>query len=230
VLEDVLSNLERVICAAYVETVSVGVDKIRAKFFGLYAGGQIHDITNICTYTNPGGLQENNFGTNQTITIRIPYGNSGSFKTYTFSLFCASGSKRVRVNDEQVRLIVADRQATAGLYSGSFIKIGYVGGGNSVDEISLESLMASSQVSFHDVTPDHIRIRDIIDSSYNYTELANSFGSSGIGYISTYNHDIVTDRPVLIEFMKVNTGEGGLVSNIYKTGALLHYVRVVDGA
>jgi hypothetical protein len=235
VLEDVFSNLERVICAPYVETVSgnpggdLNGEKIRVKFFGLYEGGQIHDITNICTYTNPGGLQENNFGTTQALSIRIPYGNAGGYKTFSFNIFCAAGSKRVKVNEEQIRIIVADRQATAGIYSGSFTKLGYVSGANSIEEISLESLLASAQAEFHDVTPDHIRIRDVIDTTYNYTELANSFGSSGIGYLSTYNHDIATDKPVLIEFVKVSTGEGGLVTNIYKTGAMLHYVRVVDG-
>jgi hypothetical protein len=233
VLEDVFNNLEKVICAPYVETVTgngnqeLNGEKIRIKFFGLYESGAIYDITNICTYTNPGGLQENNFGVTQNIVIRVPYGNAGAFKTFNFDIICSVGSKQVKVNNQTVRLIEANRQSTAG-FSGAFTKIGYVGTGNSISEVSLSALLNSIEVEFHNISPDYIVVRDIIDPTYNYTEIANSFGTSGIGYVTNQNHDIRVDKPVLVEFIKVNTDDG-MVTNIFKTGALLHYVRIVDG-
>jgi hypothetical protein len=234
VVEDIFSNLEKVICAPYVETVTgsanleLNGEKIRVRFFGLYENGAIHDITNICTYTNPNGLQENNFGTTQNLAIRIPYGNAGGFKNYSFEIYCPVGSKYVRVNGQTAtRLIEANRQSTSG-FSGSFTKIG-TSVANDIAEVSLDYLLSLEEMSFHDVAPDHIRIRDIIDSTYNYTELASTFGVSGIGYKTTQSHDIVNGKPVLVEFIKVNTNEESMVTDIYKTGAMLHYVKIVDG-
>jgi hypothetical protein len=235
VLEDVFSNLEKVICAPYVETVTgmenggLNGEKIRVKFFGLYEDGSIHDITNICIYTNPNGLQENGFGTTQNLTIRVPYGNAGAHKNYSFDIYCPVGSKYVRVNGEStVKLIEANRQSSIGGFSGSFTKVG-TGVSNDLAEVSLDYLFNLDEVKFHDVVPDHIRVRDIIDPAYYYTELATTFGSTGLGYKTTQKHEINTGKPVLIEFIKVNTNEDSLVTNIYKTGALLYYVRIVDG-
>jgi hypothetical protein len=234
VIEDIFCNLEKVICAPYVETVTgnanleLNGEKIRVKFFGLYENGAIHDITNICTYTNPNGLQENNFGTTQNLAIRIPYGNAGGFKKYSFEIYCPVGSRYVRVNGQTAtRLIEANRQSTGG-FSGSFTKIG-TSIANDISEVSLDYLLSLEEMSFHDVAPDHIRIRDVVDSTYNYTELASTFGVSGIGYKTTQSHDIVNGKPVLVEFIKVNTNGESMVTDIYKTGALLHYVRITDG-
>jgi hypothetical protein len=233
VFEDIFSNLEKVYCAAYIEPGSgsfdgstVG-DKIRAKFFGLYENGVIYDITNICTYTNPLGLQENEFGTTQHIMIRVPYGNTGQFKTFSFDIYCALGSRQVQVNGEAPRILEANRQSIAG-FSGSFTKIG-TAGGDGINEVALSALLAEPTLEFHGIVPDHIRVRDILDSSYNYTELANSFGSNGIGYTTTSKHELANNKAVLVEFLKVNLGEGGVVTDVFKTGAFIHFIKLTDG-
>jgi hypothetical protein len=232
VLEDIFTNLERVFCLPYVQPATGGDynqgDKIRARFFGLYENGAIYDITNICTYINQGGLQESNFGETQHISIRVPYGNAGNYRIYNFDIFCAEGSRQVQVDGQSIRVLEANRQSFAG-FSGAFTKIG-LAGGQGIDEVSLASLLAASEVEFHGVIPDHIRIRDVIDSTYNYTELANSFGSSGIGYVTTQTHELYNFKPVLVEFIKVNKEEGsGIVTSIFKTGAMLHYIKITDG-
>jgi hypothetical protein len=231
VLEDIFTNLEKVYCLPYVQQATGGDynlgDKIRARFFGLYENGAIYDITNICTYTNPGGLQENDFGETQHLSIRVPYGNAGNFKVYNFDILCPEGSRHVQVNGQPIRVLEANRQSYVG-FSGAFTKIG-LSGGTGIDEVALNSLLASSEVEFHGVTPNYIRIRDIIDSIYNYSEMASSFGGSGIGYTTTQQHEIVNFKPVLVEFIKVNFDENNIVTNIFKTGAMLHYIKVTDG-
>jgi hypothetical protein len=227
VLEDVFNNLEKVICAPYVENQG-GVSKIKVKFFGLYESGAIYDISNICAYVNTNGLQENLFGTVQNLVIRVPYGNAGGFKTFEFSILCPEGSKQVKVNNQLVRQIRANTEFS-GEFSGAFTKIGTLqNNNNSFIDIALGELLASSEVEFHDIHPDYIQVRDVIDPTYVYTEIASSFGSSGIGYKITQNHELFTDKPVLVEFIKVNTTDG-YITNIFKTGALLHYVSIIHG-
>jgi hypothetical protein len=231
VLEDIFTNLEKVYCLPYVQQATGGDynqgDKIRVRFFGLYENGAIYDITNICNYTNPGGLQENDFGETQHLSIRVPYGNAGNFRVYNFDILCHEGSRQVQVNGQPIRVLEANRQSYAG-FSGAFTKIG-LAGGTGIDEVALNSLLTSSEVEFHGVTPNYIRVRDIIDSTYNYSELASSFGGSGIGYTTTQQHEIVNFKPVLVEFIKVNFDENDVITNIFKTGAMLHYIKVTDG-
>jgi hypothetical protein len=134
----------------------------------------------------------------------------------------------VKVNNQAVRIIEANRQSAAG-FSGSFTKLGTAGTGNSINEVALDALLSAAETEFHGVSPDYIRVRDVVDSSYYYSEIANSFGTNGIGYVTTVNHEILTDKPLLVEFFKINTDSQGVATNIFKTGALLHYARIVDG-
>jgi hypothetical protein len=222
-MEDVFNDLEKVIFAGYVDTNN----KIRVRFFGLYSNGAINDITNIVTYTNPNGLVENSFGTTQNLAIRVPYGNAGQFKTYSFTLLCAVGSKQVIIDSSRARTIVSDPSATgAGQFSGSFLQLKLNDGAGTPQPVNLATLLSDASLQFHGQTPTHIRVRDIVDSTFNYTEIANSFGSSGIGYQLTPGHELYSDKAVLVEFLKISVDIGsGLVSNIFKTGALVHFIK-----
>jgi hypothetical protein len=233
VLEDVFNNLKEVICAPYVETAN-NMSKIRAKYFGLYESGAIYDITNICTYVNVGGLQENGFGETQHITIRVPYGSAGQFRPYSFDILCFPDSKQVKVDNKLIRRIEANTQISQS-FSGSFTKLGYLDSSNVFHEISIEALLALNaspdfSSKFDNVQPDYIQIRDVIDPTYIYTNIFNSIGSNGVGYTSTQGHELANYRPVLVEFIKININDDGSVSNIFKTNALLHYVLINHGA
>jgi hypothetical protein len=228
ILEDIFSNLEKIIPAAYVtQNQNTLEGEIAVRFFGLYESGNIYDITNICMYTNANGLQKNNFGVEQNLSIQIPYGNAGSYKSFNFTLYCAMDSKNVKINTNPIRVIYANLMNTGGgLFSGSFIGIGKKDENNNnfINEDITNLMVALEELTFHGITPNYFRVRDVIDSSYTYTEEASSIGPGGLGYLATQGHEPIKDKPVLIEFFRKNTDGQGNFTNIYKTGALVFYI------
>lgn len=231
VIEDVYNNLETIIPCGYVEKDSSDQQyKIKLRFFGHYSNGSVNDITNIVSYTSA-PLIENSFGQTQNLAIKVPYGNAGLFKTMSFTLLAPTvtdetSSRRVIINDQGSRYIVSDNTATGGgIYSGKFEKFTLLstGGSGIGDEVSLSTL--KELATYKDKVPTHIRIRDVKDSKYLYSDLVT--GDSGVYFKDDKTgHEITKDRLVLVEFFVVNTDDKQNAISVFETGAIPHLVSV----
>ena len=234
IIEDVFNDLVSFIPVGYVKLVSAGQYKIIMKYFGHYSNGSVHDITNIVSYTNSTALVDTSFGVTQSLSVKVPYGNAGLYKSYSFTVFSPvptpTSSKRVIINGIDCRYIVANEAETGGgIYSGKFIGFRVYNELNSAFEaLDYTSLLTLSSVRYQDKVPTHVRIRDVLDPTFLYTGIVD--GSAGIYYTSSGDgHDIYKDRVLLIEFFYIETDAKGNATSVFTTGALAHYVTISNG-
>lgn len=228
IIEDVYNDLVKLIPAAYIKQISIGNYEIALKYFGQYSNGAVNDITNIVKLKDGSTFVKNSFGVTQTLIVQVPYGNAGELKEFTFSLFApepTNDNKKVIINGLDTRYITFDQTSTGGgIYSGKFTgfkAFSETSGQYSV--IDYATMIAS--MGYLDHVPTHIRVRDVIDPTYVYTDIADA--SSGVYFnVSGTGHDITRDRALLIEFYEIQTDDGGNAISVFATGALVHYASI----
>ena len=85
-------------------------------------------------------------------------------------------------------------------------------------------MLARDDVRLGSHVPTHIRVRDVIDPKYTFTDIVDA--SSG-AYFSTIGsgHEISKDRALLVEFFELTMDEGGRAVSAFTTGALVFYAK-----
>jgi hypothetical protein len=216
ILEDIHNNLEKMVYAPYKESVQ-GSTKIRMRYFGHYATGLIHDVTNIVQYVGQNSLLENGYGENQYISISVPSGST--MRAFNYGLYCAAeGENRVKINGENYRYINVNIDHFTNLYIDNE--------SDSPSLLNIDDLLV--EMHFNDIIPDYIRIRDVYDPQYYYTDYVPAHNLNGQVFNATFGHELSANKPLLIEFMKL-TFESPfgtpVISNVFKTNAAVYYVR-----
>ena len=230
IIEDIYNELVKIIPAGYIADAATGNPKIVIKFFGHYSNGSVNDITNITQYADDKVLINNSFGVTQNLKVSVPYGNAGLTKTLSFSItvptYDQASQNPVAISNEAPRFITFDDTATSGgLYSGKFTSFEVYNNANgSYETLDYQAMLARDDVRFGSHVPTHIRVRDVIDPKYTFTDIVDA--SSG-AYFSTIGsgHEISKDRALLVEFFELTMDEGGRAVSAFTTGALVFYAK-----
>ena len=230
IIEDIYNELVKIIPAGYIADAATGNPKIVIKFFGHYSNGSVNDITNITQYADDKVLINNSFGVTQNLKVSVPYGNAGLTKTLSFSItvptYDQSSQNPVAISNEAPRFITFDNTATSGgLYSGKFTSFEVYNNANgSYETLDYQAMLARDDVRLGSHVPTHIRVRDVIDPKYTFTDIVDA--SSG-AYFSTIGsgHEISKDRALLVEFFELTMDEGGRAVSAFTTGALVFYAK-----
>lgn len=224
--EDVFADIDEVIVAGYVTEPIAGTHLINLKYFGLYTSGAIHDVTNIVEYiSSPPVTGDAGIGITQTITIRVPYGNAGLYKNFTYTMLAPAGKKYVEIGGENVRILYHDPSDNqSGAVSGRFTGVAI-----NTPVITPTDLPTLLSMMTYDVggtihTPNYIRVRGVENSTYQYLSSAYVEDLASAFYNITAGDTMFTDKPFLIEFLEV-TFEGGIAIDVFTTGGLVHYGR-----
>lgn len=230
IIEDIYNELVKIIPAGYIADAATGNPKIVIKFFGHYSNGSVNDITNITQYADDKVLINNSFGVTQNLKVSVPYGNAGLTKTLSFSItvptYDQASQNPVAISNEAPRFITFDNTATSGgLYSGKFTSFEVYNNANgSYETLDYQAMLARDDVRLGSHVPTHIRVRDVIDPKYTFTDIVDA--SSG-AYFSTIGsgHEISKDRALLVEFFELTLDEGGRAVSAFTTGALVFYAK-----
>lgn len=230
IIEDIYNELVKIIPAGYIADAATGNPKIVIKFFGHYSNGSVNDITNITQYADDKVLINNSFGVTQNLKVSVPYGNAGLTKTLSFSItvptYDQASQNPVAISNEAPRFVTFDNTATSGgLYSGKFTSFEVYNNANGSYEIlDYQAMLARDDVRLGSHVPTHIRVRDVIDPKYTFTDIVDA--SSG-AYFSTIGsgHEISKDRALLVEFFELTMDEGGRAVSAFTTGALVFYAK-----
>lgn len=230
IIEDIYNELVKIIPAGYIADAATGNPKIVIKFFGHYSNGSVNDITNITQYADDKVLINNSFGVTQNLKVSVPYGNAGLTKTLSFSItvptYDQASQNPVAISNEAPRFITFDNTATSGgLYSGKFTSFEVYNNANgSYETLDYQAMLARDDVRLGSHVPTHIRVRDVIDPKYTFTDIVDA--SSG-AYFSTIGsgHEISKDRALLVEFFELTMDEGGRAVSAFTTGALIFYAK-----
>lgn len=230
IIEDIYNELVKIIPAGYIADAATGNPKIVIKFFGHYSNGSVNDITNITQYADDKVLINNSFGVTQNLKVSVPYGNAGLTKTLSFSItvptYDQASQNPVAISNEAPRFITFDNTATSGgLYSGKFTSFEVYNNANgSYETLDYQAMLARDDVRLGSHVPTHIRVRDVIDPKYTFTDIVDA--SSG-AYFSTIGsgHEISKDRALLVEFFELTMDEGGRAVSAFTTGALVFYAK-----
>lgn len=233
IVQDTYSDLESLIPVGYViwdTSLPTPQYVAKMKFFGHYSSGLISDITNIVSISGGTSYSDIAWGSSQNITVQVPYGNANQYKNFTFNIqlpadptTSSSFSLRIRTYGEQSRFITYDESQTAGgSYSGKFTGFSIATeSGTSI--VSATDLLNLNNAIYNNLIPTHIRIRDVMDPSYVYTDIVEA-SNAGIFYKITEGHELYQDKPLLVEFFNITVDEdtGNAVST-FITGAICHY-------
>ncbi len=230
IIEDIYNELVKIIPAGYIADAATGNPKIVIKFFGHYSNGSVNDITNITQYADDKVLINNSFGVTQNLKVSVPYGNAGLTKTLSFSItvptYDQASQNPVAISNEAPRFVTFDNTATSGgLYSGKFTSFEVYNTANgSYETLDYQAMLARDDVRLGSHVPTHIRVRDVIDPKYTFTDIVDA--SSG-AYFSTIGsgHEISKDRALLVEFFELAVDEGGRAVSAFTTGALVFYAK-----
>lgn len=230
IIEDIYNELVKIIPAGYIADAATGNPKIVIKFFGHYSNGSVNDITNITQYADDKVLINNSFGVTQNLKVSVPYGNAGLTKTLSFSItvptYDQASQNPVAISNEAPRFVTFDNTATSGgLYSGKFTSFEVYNNANgSYETLDYQAMLARDDVRLGSHVPTHIRVRDVIDPKYTFTDIVDA--SSG-AYFSTIGsgHEISKDRALLVEFFELAMDEGGRAVSAFTTGALVFYAK-----
>lgn len=230
IIEDIYNELVKIIPAGYIADAATGNPKIVIKFFGHYSNGSVNDITNITQYADDKVLINNSFGVTQNLKVSVPYGNAGLTKTLSFSItvptYDQASQNPVAISNEAPRFITFDNTATSGgLYSGKFTSFEVYNNANgNYETLDYQAMLARDDVRLGSHVPTHIRVRDVIDPKYTFTDIVDA--SSG-AYFSTIGsgHEISKDRALLVEFFELTMDEGGIAVSAFTTGALVFYAK-----
>ena len=230
IIEDIYNELVKIIPAGYIADAATGNPKIVIKFFGHYSNGSVNDITNITQYADDKVLINNSFGVTQNLKVSVPYGNAGLTKTLSFSItvptYDQASQNPVAISNEAPRFITFDNTATSGgLYSGKFTSFEvYNNATGNYETLDYQAMLARDDVRLGSHVPTHIRVRDVIDPKYTFTDIVDA--SSG-AYFSTIGsgHEISKDRALLVEFFELAMDEGGRAVSAFTTGALVFYAK-----
>jgi len=230
IIEDIYNELVKIIPAGYIADAATGNPKIVIKFFGHYSNGSVNDITNITQYADDKVLINNSFGVTQNLKVSVPYGNAGLTKTLSFSItvptYDQASQNPVAISNEAPRFVTFDNTATSGgLYSGKFTSFEvYNNATGNYETLDYQAMLARDDVRLGSHVPTHIRVRDVIDPKYTFTDIVDA--SSG-AYFSTIGsgHEISKDRALLVEFFELAMDEGGRAVSAFTTGALVFYAK-----
>lgn len=230
IIEDIYNELVKIIPAGYIADAATGNPKIVIKFFGHYSNGSVNDITNITQYADDKVLINNSFGVTQNLKVSVPYGNAGLTKTLSFSItvptYDQASQNPVAISNEAPRFVTFDNTATSGgLYSGKFTSFEvYNNATGNYETLDYQAMLARDDVRLGSHVPTHIRVRDVIDPKYTFTDIVDA--SSG-AYFSTIGsgHEISKDRALLVEFFELTMDEGGRAVSAFTTGALVFYAK-----
>lgn len=230
IIEDIYNELVKIIPAGYIADAATGNPKIVIKFFGHYSNGSVNDITNITQYADDKVLINNSFGVTQNLKVSVPYGNAGLTKTLSFSItvptYDQASQNPVAISNEAPRFVTFDNTATSGgLYSGKFTSFEVYNNANgSYETLDYQAMLSRDDVRLGSHVPTHIRVRDVIDPKYTFTDIVDA--SSG-AYFSTIGsgHEISKDRALLVEFFELTMDEGGRAVSAFTTGALIFYAK-----
>ncbi len=230
ILPSVDTDLVSVIPAGYVyvDTSAMGGFRMKLRFFGHYSDGTVYDVTNVVRYKNGYGFDDTGFGQQQIVSIQVPYGSDGAqFLSRDFVITCPSvtGSSpnyRLTFSNFPKRQITFDETQTGGdTYSGAFTGFA-VDNGGVYETINGSSLLSIGDVKFNNLVPNYIRIRDVKDPTYMYTDIIQP--TNKIYYKTNSSHRIENDTPLLIEFFRITVdSSSNKVITAFVTGALVHY-------
>jgi hypothetical protein len=143
-----------------------------------------------------------------------------------------SDDKRVIINGIDNRYITANLSETGGsLYSGKFTKFEVYRkneqGSWFYETVPYNSLMSLPDAQMLGQLPTHVRVRDVLTSSYLYSEIVD--GSSGIYFNSVgIGHEVTKDKPLILEFIKIEQDENGVATSIRVVGAMVHYAKTIS--
>lgn len=214
-------------------------NRMKFKFFGHYSDGSLYDITNLASITS-GAFDDESFGSTQEMTVQIRLGYSSyTYKTYTFTVISpdqtsiAAGTRRVSFSSTQVYNVKYDTGKTAGgVYSGSFT--GFMvtrktttssdssEGETTSSTMSPSELVALDDAKYNGIEPNYIRIRDVADPTFYYTDIVQP--SNSIYYTTNSEHPISKDTPLLVEFYRVTIDStSNKTINTFITGAMAFF-------
>lgn len=195
--------------------------RYKFKFFGHYSDGTLYDITNLSTIYNSDFNDTSITQQNITLQVRLGY-SSYTYKTYHFTAYPPSDpstTSRVSFAEGETKQILYDTSKTAGgIYSGSFT------GFKTVDSQGSKILTPSQLITLDDakygnIEPNYIRIRDVKDPTFYYTDIVQP--SDSIYYKTNSEHPITKDTPILIEFYYITIdSSSNKTINTMITGAI----------
>jgi len=229
IVQDTYTNLETLIPVGYIEwddSLATPDYRVKMKYFGHYSSGLVIDITNIVSGVE---LSTIDWGSTQTVTALVPFGNANQYKTFQFSIsvpsYPASGSSyslRIRTYGEYSRFITFDSTQTAGgAYSGKFTALS-VATESGTNPVQFTDILNIDKAKYNDIIPTHVRVRSVKDPSYLYTDIVEA-SSNGIYYKVTEGHELEADTPLLLEFFNITTDSNGNAVSTFVTGAIAHY-------
>lgn len=229
IVADTSNALVKIIPTGYVDCSDASNKKIVMKYFGLYSNGALYDITSTVTYSATTVFAPTQLGVTQSLTVNAPYGVNQQL-SLSFSVNGATPDASnttyspVTINGQDVKYISNDSTDTAAsVYSGKFTGFKVFKNGT-VESVSYADLIASDDANIiKGHTPKYVWIRDIINSSYMYTDIIDGSNNS-IYYKSTASCHVNKNRPVLVEFLQVVTDSAGNATSVFVSGAMLHYV------
>lgn len=222
--------------AAASGTGSAGI--MYLKYFAQYTDGTIRDISSIVKYPDESLTFKNTaFGSTQNIKIAFPQGSGNVEKTYNFTLDSSAYSTDIGSSNViktsltgYTKYIKFDKSQTASIYAGKFTGFKIVEDGETKD-LSYASMLTQDYAVYKENgvvtrTPTHIRIRDVKDPSFAYTDIVDA---SGGAYINSYGsgHELAKDRALLVEFYQIIKDDKGNITTAYATGATVVYVQMV---
>lgn len=227
--DDPYDTIEEIIPAGYGYKDNEGNTSVNMKYFARYTNKGIFDISSITRYTEGRALVISGadaFGKKQNISIEVPYGNANEFRTEHFTFTAIAPG----TNDIASRLIFGstednvievryDNSANAGgAYTGKLVGINYT----SRPDNNIETFL--SGITVNGVSPDRIRIRDVMDPNYIYTDVVDF--EDGIYYLINGDHNLFLNKPLLIEFYKTTIDPAtGYVKAVDLLTAKLAYAK-----
>lgn len=204
-------------------------NRMKFKFFAHYSDGSLYDITNLSSIK--GSFNDESFGSTQELTVQIRLGYSSYvYKTYTFTAISpdetsiATGTRRISFSTTSNYDISYDTGKTAGgIYSGSFTDFAIVPRSTesnaSTEHLTPSELVALDDAKYNGIEPNYIRIRDVVDPTFYYTDIVQP--SSSIYYTTNSEHPITKDTPLLVEFYRVTIDStSNKTINTFITGAM----------
>lgn len=197
------------------------VKKIKLKFFGHYSDGTLYDITRLTSINNDvEQFNDENIVSSQNIVVQVRLGYSNyKYNTYQFTVYpFGSESNAVTFKNGVSSYVSFDTtQNAGGIYSGSFVGFTY----NS-QLLDPSELINQDAAKYGDIQANYIRIRDVKDPSFYYTDIVQP--SDQIFYKTNSEHVLTKDTPLLVEFYRVTVESStNKTINIFATGAMLFF-------
>lgn len=231
--EDVYDVIEKIVPAAsIVGNLTSGEEYIDLKMFGHYRSGVVRDITNfvqVNTKESNGTLitfNKKGIGLNQEVIVKVPQGHGEQFKIFSFMLWAPYNARYCVIDaadESALRLIAANPGSS--LSSSQFTSFRL---GSSLSGVTLEQLKALMKYNHPvrgEIIPTHFRVRSITDSRFLYTAYESAIPCS---YLATQGKELTRHAPLLVEFMKITTNTQGVITEVFFTGAMVHYAELAS--